>query len=103
MNDKQKSICRRILDHYGVFSQKIKTVEECAELITAILHNMEDRVNEAAVIDELADVSIMLEQMIAVYGRQKVDSRIDAKLRRQQDRIKKTTEQEKQYDQDQQP
>ena len=87
MNDKQRSICRQILAHYGVNNQYKQTIQECSELITALCHRMENRANHAAVIDELADVSIMVEQLANVYGRSSVEARIDAKLKRQLDRM----------------
>ena len=87
MNDKQRSICRRILAHYGADNQHKQAIQECSELITALCHRMENRATDAAVIDELADVSIMVEQMTAVYGRARVESRIEDKLKRQLDRM----------------
>lgn len=83
MNDKQKSFCRRILAHYGVNNQHKQAIQECSELITAICHRMDGRATDDAVIDELADVSIMVEQLANVYGRARVESRIEDKLRRQ--------------------
>lgn len=88
MNDKQRSVCRRILAHYGVNNQHKQTIQECSELITALCHRMENRATDAAVIDELADVSIMLEQLANVYGRSRVESRIEDKLKRQMERMK---------------
>lgn len=88
MNDKQRSICRRILAHYGVNNQHKQAIQECSELITAICHRMENRATDDAVIDELADVSIMVEQLANVYGRSRVESRIEDKLNRQMERMK---------------
>lgn len=88
MNDKQKSICRRILAHYGPDAQHKQTIQECSELITAICHRTDGRTTDDAVIDELADVSIMVEQMANVYGRARVEARIDAKLKRQLSRMR---------------
>jgi hypothetical protein len=88
MNDKQRSICRRILAHYGVNNQHKQAIQECSELITAICHRMDGRATDDAVIDELEDVSIMVEQRVNVYGRARVESRIEDKLRRQLERIK---------------
>lgn len=88
MNDKQKSICRRILEHYGADNQHKQAIQECSELITAICHRMDGRATDDAVIDELADVSIMVEQLANVYGRSRLESRIEDKLRRQLERMK---------------
>ena len=88
MNDKQKSICLRILAHYWPDAQHKQTIQECSELITAICHRIDGRATDDAVIDELADVSIMVEQMANVYGRTRVEARIDAKLKRQLSRMR---------------
>ena len=88
MNDKQRSICRRILEHYGPTAQHQKTIEELAELITALCYRRAGRATAAAVIDELADVSIMVEQLANVYGRTRVESRIEDKLNRQMERMR---------------
>lgn len=88
MNDKQKSICRRILVHYGVNNQYKQAIQECSELITAICHRMDGRATDDAMIDEVADVSIMVEQMANIYGMARVEARIEDKLRRQLERMK---------------
>ena len=84
---RSRSICRRILAHYGADNQHKQAIQECSELITALCHRMENRATDAAVIDELADVSIMVEQLANVYGRSSVEARLDAKLKRQLDRM----------------
>jgi NTP pyrophosphatase (non-canonical NTP hydrolase) len=54
---------KRILLHFGVEAQMRKTIEECAELIRAIANA--DRKN---IIEEIADVKIMLAQMELAFG-----------------------------------
>ena len=58
----QQSI-HNIAKHFGLEMQKGKTVEECNELIQAIKN--EDFENT---IEEIADVWIMLQQLIYLYG-----------------------------------
>lgn len=53
-----KSI-EKIADHYGYEKQKNKTIEELIELADAIIHDQEDNI-----IEEIADVLIMLNQII---------------------------------------
>ena len=58
---------RRIADHYGLTVQKNQLAEECAELIHAISktnRNPASEVAKANLIEELADVSIVLEQVV---------------------------------------
>jgi NTP pyrophosphatase (non-canonical NTP hydrolase) len=50
---------KKIFDHYGKNNQLMKLVEECGELITAIA-----RKDEANIIEEMADVSVLISQFI---------------------------------------
>lgn len=59
MTDEQKVQCGEILRYYGEAHQQRKSIEEMAELICAITHG--DRKNY---VEELADVSVMVEQLI---------------------------------------
>lgn len=64
MTDEQKEKCKQIVEHYGFEGQRDILVEECAELIKAV---SKIKRNGGAVsgnfLEELADVSIMIEQM----------------------------------------
>lgn len=87
MNDELRFQCGEILRHYGEAHQQEKSIEEMAELISAIKHN--DRKNY---IDELADVSIMVEQLFQALSfeeQQKYIVTIHNKIDRQIDRINK--------------
>jgi NTP pyrophosphatase (non-canonical NTP hydrolase) len=77
----------RALAHYGSRAQIDQTIEECAELIVALRHLMRGRAKEAQVIEELADVQIMLEQMFLLFGAEDVQDQIREKLARLEKRI----------------
>lgn len=86
-----KDLARQILSHYGIMHQKSKTIEELAELIVAlqkdILEGKES--HSMAVLEEIADVHIMLTQMLDDEGDKTLVSLIvDKKLKRQMRRIK---------------
>lgn len=70
------------LAEYGEDAQIEQTVEECAELIQAIYGDDRD-----AVIDELADVRIMVAQLSLLVGEGEVASRIEYKMDRLRDRL----------------
>jgi len=53
---------RQILNHYGVENQKKKAIEELSELIRAITRD--DLKN---IIEEIADVEIMISQLKMLY------------------------------------
>jgi len=61
------SLFRRIIDKYGVEGQILMIIEECSELILAISHYNRERVSREAVIEEIVDVTIMLEQARLIY------------------------------------
>ena len=54
---------KRIAKHYGFHHQVIKTVEECGEFIVALSKLTNGEGNRADVLEEMADVLVMLEQM----------------------------------------
>lgn len=54
--------CKRIYDHYGEKQQKKQLIQELGELIVAI--TKEDNEN---FIEELADVSVMIDQFLIAY------------------------------------
>lgn len=62
-------ICKRALDTWGKKSQMLMVVEEMSELMKEILKNINrDGDNLAEIIEETADVEIMLEQLKACYN-----------------------------------
>lgn len=62
-------ICKRALDTWGKKSQMLMVVEEMSELMKEILKNINrDRDNLAEIIEETADVEVMLEQLKACYN-----------------------------------
>lgn len=76
-------IYREALDRFGEGVQAGMAMTEAGELIAALgRHYIQQRENAEGVIDELADVSIMLDQMSIVFGTEKVASRKAEKLAR---------------------
>ena len=100
MTVKQKCECEQICKHYGIESQKLILMEECAELIQAVskltraeqsgkvFDKTEAMLN---LVEEMADVTIMIEQILHAYwknaGDAKLDYYIEQKLTRQLGRI----------------
>jgi len=74
--------CKRAVKKFGVDNQIIKAVEELSELIVALLKYRDKRINERDVIDEIADVKIMCEQLTVIFGADKIDRRTEEKLDR---------------------
>jgi len=60
------------LAKWGVEGQYDQAIEECAELITALMHLRRQRNNEEEVIAELADVTLMVGQLTFMFGPERV-------------------------------
>ena len=88
--DKQKLLF--IINSYGTKSQEDVAIEEMAELQKAILKHRRYTGDQtrAEIIDEIADVEIMLEQLKIIYScKKEVERRINYKIERQIKRILK--------------
>lgn len=72
---------REAIRRYGEEHQKLKIIEECAELIQAITKNRAPGIVRL----EIADVQIMLDQAKMIYGPTDVEEY--AKLLRQAERM----------------
>jgi NTP pyrophosphatase (non-canonical NTP hydrolase) len=80
---------REIMDDIALYKQTVQlwgeqaqydqAIEECAELITALLHYRREKVAAQQVIDELADVTLMLGQLTWMFGSDKVSAAVIAK------------------------
>ena len=86
-----KDFARQVFNHYGMQHQKAKPIEELAELIVAlqkdILEGKES--HSRAVLEEIADVHIMLTQLLDDESdKTTVSLIVDKKLKRQMRRIK---------------
>lgn len=90
MTEMQQIVIQAIAENYGFSKQSDVCIEECSELIKAILKYRRGKGTVTDIIDELADVEIMIEQMKDLLCcHSDVRERISFKLSRQQARIKK--------------
>ena len=83
--------------HYGLPLQKGKAIEELGELIVAlqkdilssVISSDNDNALSDEIVDEIADVTIMLNQLVKLSGSEdELNKRIVYKLTRQLDRLK---------------
>lgn len=100
MTDEQKAKCHKIAEHYGEEHQMLKAVEEMAELSQAIMKYLDNPAEWDSLIEELADVLIMTEQLdyltrqwiLSPLGYEHlsdVGHRISIKLNRQLERMER--------------
>ena len=91
----EADIMANAIETYGVDSQQLKTVEECSELIKAIIKlrfantEAEREIIRDAIAEETADVEIMLHQMQMIFRNfDKVREYREKKLERLERRLK---------------
>lgn len=80
------------LEHYGKFTQIVKCMEECGELIRALGKHLCNEGSYENVVEELADVDIMLSQMRYIFGHAEVDRVRTQKLARLKMRMEEEEE-----------
>lgn len=73
-------IYRTTIEKWGAEAQYDQAVEECAELIAVLKHFRRGKAGEEEVVSELADVALMLGQLTYMFGREKVERRIEQKV-----------------------
>lgn len=75
-------IVERVAKHYGFNPGLDVMVEECGEMIVAINHYKRQRVSTERLIEECADIWIVLKQMGVFLDEDSIANVIDYKLRR---------------------
>lgn len=88
---------KQAIDTYGVRAQKLMAIEEMSELTKEICKDFRGKLNREHLIEEMADVLIMLDQMLLMYKvsgeevglmRIKKVERLKERLEKQNDEIK---------------
>ena len=87
---KRESILRLAVEHFGDTAQYNMAIEELAELIVTLNHYDRGRCDESKVVEEIADVQIMLAQVKYMLGISEADVEqvIDEKSARLETRIR---------------
>ena len=90
---KRKELYRDAIKLWGIELQFGMLTEECGELLTAVNQWRRGRVLEMKVIEEMADVIIMIRQVLVVMGREPdskvLEEMIHKKLNKMEAHIKK--------------
>ncbi|PLX78764.1 MAG: antitoxin [Desulfuromonas sp.] len=71
---------RATLEKWGEEAQYDQAVEECAELIACLKHFKRNKVGDDRIVDELADVTLMVGQLTWMFGPDRVEQAIERKL-----------------------
>ena len=93
MTEEQVKILHDAIQTYGKNSQVDKAIEEMSELTKALLKERQNNGSVDDIIEEIADVHIMLWQLLLIFEADwAVDDFIDYKIKRLEKRLKKPNE-----------
>lgn len=70
----------KTINKWGEEAQYSQMVEECAELIATLQHFSRDKVDEDAVVNELADVFLMVGQLTYMFGEDRLTAAVEKKI-----------------------
>lgn len=89
MNKEEKNrLYRKAIDYYGEMSQSLVAIEEMSELTKEICKRFRGKDDYDALAEEIADVTIMLEQLQLMHSiKDLVKHQKEVKLRRLADRL----------------
>lgn len=76
LRDKFKKEIKKIINHFGSVNQIVKAIEECSELsvkLAKAIPSYRELTKEqvSSITEEMADVYIMLEQLILIFDNEK--------------------------------
>ncbi|MDW7643477.1 MAG: antitoxin [Desulfuromonadales bacterium] len=75
-----QELYRATLAKWGEEAQYDQAVEECAELIASLKHLKRGKVEEEVIIEELADVTLMVGQLTYMFGEERVQKAVERKI-----------------------
>lgn len=77
----------RAVETWGIDAQAQMAEEEAAEFIVASKHWKRGKASPMDVVDELADLRIMVEQLTEFIGREIVEEHVQVKMNRLRERL----------------
>ena len=86
-DDRDQETFRAAVETWGIDAQADMAEEEAAEFIAASKHYARGKADVDELIDELADIRIMQEQLAEFIGRERVERRIQEKMDRLRERL----------------
>ena len=88
-NELMERVCKTAIGKWGSRLQLIVAVEEMSELTKEICKFNRGKADISAIAEEIADVSIMLEQLKIIFGcGDEVEEYIDYKIKRLSERMR---------------
>lgn len=83
--DERLKLYDKAIKTWGIQAQTDMAFEECGELIAALAKDKRGRVSKEELLTELADVTIMCEQLATILGFEDYEKEMDRKLVRLRD------------------
>lgn len=87
-NPEYRKVYAKALRVWGNEKQKLQAVGEIGEFLTELGREGQGRSSHSQVIDEIADVMIMMNQMAMIYGEDDVRERIKIKIEKVKTKLK---------------
>ena len=87
-------IYQKTIKKWGKEAQYDQMTEECAELIVALQHFRRGKIDQNAVIDEIADVTLMLGQLTWMFGAERVEESVQKKIKKLNNLLESPTQQQ---------
>ena len=78
----KNQLYQKTIDKWGKEAQFDQMTEECAELIASLQHFRRGKIDRQAVIDEIADVTLMLGQLTWMFGPEQIEAAVQKKLKK---------------------
>ena len=75
-----RDLYAKTIDKWGEKAQFEQAVEECAELIATLQHFTRGKVDRRVAVDELADVYLMVGQLIYMFGEEDFTAAVEKKI-----------------------
>ena len=88
MKREEREVLAAALDRYGFPAQRLMFAEEVGEALSALSKVQRNRCDICAVVEELADVVIMAEQMALYFGWTEYEIQRCKKIARLRERLK---------------
>lgn len=94
-NDEKRIIFNDAINKWGIANQMFMVMEEVGELLNVLAKAKRNRASKDEIITELADVSIMVEQLAFFYGEKDFLTEKERKLQRLKEMLASMRHQQK--------
>ena len=86
---KYHQVCRKAVETFGWEKQSLIAIEEMSELQKEIIKKHRGQQNEQHLAEEIADVQVMLEQLVIMFG---ISEEVERELKFKMDRLERKIE-----------